>query len=180
MDSLCFAESYYYVESKTTRIENVCQPIALNDKLMEATHTDSQFAKIIPLMSSKEKLKQRKVKAVCDNTNPMLISMLKSMQNMFFSFYSFRNEYHLKSPPYCGTYLAKIQEAGVTEIINPNRQVMQPYSTLVNEALINLSETLIIIMTHFLTKKMMKLRKSFIIWQVMFWKNMIKLVSLRE
>ena len=61
---------------------------------------------------------------------------------MYFSFYSFRNEYHLKSPPYCGTYLAKIQEAGVIEIINPNRQVMQPYSILVNEASTSLLETL--------------------------------------
>ena len=66
MDSLCFAEflSYYYVQSKTTRIENDCQSVVLNDELIEANHADSQFAKIIPLISSKEKLKQRKAKGV--------------------------------------------------------------------------------------------------------------------
>ena len=43
MDSLCFAEflSYYYVESKAARIENDCQPVVLNDELMEANLTDS-------------------------------------------------------------------------------------------------------------------------------------------
>lgn len=66
MDSLCFADflSYYYVQSKTTRIENDCQSAVLNDELIEINHADSQFAKIISLMSSKEKLKQRKAKAV--------------------------------------------------------------------------------------------------------------------
>ena len=61
---------------------------------------------------------------------------------MLFSFYLFRNEDHLKSFTYCGTYLAKLQETFVLEIINYNRQVVEPYSTLVNEALITLSETL--------------------------------------
>ena len=54
MHSLCFAEflSYYYVQSKTAKIENDCQPVVLNDELMEANHADSQFAKIIPLTES--------------------------------------------------------------------------------------------------------------------------------
>ena len=38
--------------------------------------------------------------------------------------------------------MAKLQETVVLEIINYNRQVVEPYSTLVNEALITLSETL--------------------------------------
>ena len=53
MDLLCFAEflSSCYVQSKTIRIENDYQPVVLNDELMEANHADSQFAKIISLMS---------------------------------------------------------------------------------------------------------------------------------
>lgn len=58
--------------------------------------------------------------------------------HVLFSFY-LRNEYHLKSPPYIGTYLAKLQEPGVLEVINSDRQVMELFNILVNEALINLS-----------------------------------------
>lgn len=63
---LSFTEflSYYYVQSKTARFENDCQPAILNDEIMEVNHADSQFAKMIPLTTSKEKLKQRKLKAV--------------------------------------------------------------------------------------------------------------------
>ena len=48
-DSLCFLEflSYYYGQSKTARVENGCQPVLLNDELIEANHADNQFAQII-------------------------------------------------------------------------------------------------------------------------------------
>ena len=67
IDQLCFAEflSLYYVDAKQLEIsENDSQPVVLNDELMNSNHEESIFPKIVPLMSSKEKLKCRKVKAV--------------------------------------------------------------------------------------------------------------------
>ena len=52
---------YYYVPSKSAAIENGCQPIVLKDELMKANHVNGQFFKIVPVMSLKEKIKQRKV-----------------------------------------------------------------------------------------------------------------------
>ena len=57
--------------------------------------------------------------------------------------YPFRNEEYLKSPPYIGTYLAKLQEPGVLDTVNRHRKIMEPFSSLVNEALLNLSEGVI-------------------------------------
>ena len=50
--------------------------------------------------------------------------------HLLFSFYPFRNEEYLKSPPFIRTYLTKLQEPGVLET----------FSSLVNEVLLNLSE----------------------------------------
>ena len=64
IDQLCFAEflSPYYVDAKQVEIsENDSQPLVLNDELMDSNHEESILPKIVPLMSSKEKLKCRKV-----------------------------------------------------------------------------------------------------------------------
>ena len=56
--------SYYYVPSKRVNIKNNCQPMVLNDELI-ANHVYGEFVKkTVPLMSSKEKVKQMKVRVV--------------------------------------------------------------------------------------------------------------------
>ena len=67
IDSQCFAEFlfFYYLQSKLRpELHNESQPALLDDELMETNHLDPHLIKTIPLMSSKEKLKCRKVKAV--------------------------------------------------------------------------------------------------------------------
>ena len=67
IDLLCLAEflSYYYVQSRfKPESQNDCQLVVLDDELMETKYFDSQYIKTIPLSSSKEKSKCRKVKAV--------------------------------------------------------------------------------------------------------------------
>ena len=46
---------------------------------------------------------------------------------MLFSFYPFRIEEYLKSPPITGTYFEKLQETGLLDVINRNRPMMEPF-----------------------------------------------------
>ena len=64
---------------------------------------------------------------------------------MLFSFYPFRIEEYLKLPPITGTYFKKLQEPGVLDVINRNRRnraIMEPFSDVVDEVLLNLQSTL--------------------------------------
>ena len=65
-DNLYFAKflSYYYVQPKLRlSTNNDSQPVVLSDELLETNHADCQFINIIPIMSSEEKLKCRKIRA---------------------------------------------------------------------------------------------------------------------
>lgn len=53
-----------------------------------------------------------------------------------FMYYPFRSECELRGKE-CGTYMEKLHEPGVLEIINRNKQVIQPYCELVETALNN-------------------------------------------
>ena len=57
---------------------------------------------------------------------------------MLFSFYPFRDEAYLKSPPMTGTYVVKLQEPGVMDIINRNKATVEPFGEVVDQALSNL------------------------------------------
>ena len=84
-------------------------------------HTENNFPKTIPLASSKDKLKCRKVKAVLRYYEPSAhISVEQYAHHLLFKFYPFRNKEHLKSPPFSGTYFKKFQESVVTEIVDGN------------------------------------------------------------
>ena len=52
-------------------------------------------------------------------------------------FYPFRNEDDLKSGN-SGTYHEKLQEPGVLDVVNRNKQIFEPYGDLVDSALLNL------------------------------------------
>ena len=63
LDSLCFVEflRFCYVASNTKFTENDYQPEELSNELIEYIHNiDHIYPKVIPLMSSKEKLKCHK------------------------------------------------------------------------------------------------------------------------
>ena len=69
------------------------------------------------------------------------IEMLKDMLTIyFFSFYPFRHEGELNYPPVSGTYVLKLQQRGVLDVVNRNRHVMEPYSDIVDDVLVNLCE----------------------------------------
>ena len=89
---------------------------------METNHVDPQLIKTIPLMSSKEKLKCGKVKAVLRYHVPNAHRNAEEYShNLRFSFYPFRHEGESKYPPVSGTYLLKFQQPGVLDVVNRNR-----------------------------------------------------------
>ena len=114
------------------------QPVILDDELLETHHKDCNYPKEIPLMSSTEKLKCRKVKAVLRYYQPNPNKAFETYAHLLsVSFYPFRNEEELKSPPVTGSYRAKLLEPGVINIINRNKATMEPFSELVDQALLS-------------------------------------------
>ena len=89
-------------------------------------------------MSSNEKLKCRKIKAVLryhvpnPNRNPEQYT-----HHLLFSFYPFRDEGNLKHTPFSWNYLAKLQQPEVLNVVNQNKLVMEPFLDFVDAALAN-------------------------------------------
>ena len=139
--NLFFSEflSLFYLKSRTTKdLENDYQSVILDDELLETHHKDSNYPKEIPVITSKEKLKCRKVKAVLQyyQLNPNK-AFETYAHHLFFLFYPFQNEEELKSPPVTESYQAKLLQPGVINIINRNKATMEPFSELVDQDLLS-------------------------------------------
>ena len=109
-------------------IENDCQPVLLDDGFIEINHGKSNFLKVIQLISSKDKLTCRKVKAVLRYHEPSAHkSMDQYAHHLLFTFY-----------PFSGTYFGKLQKLGLMEIVDRYKSLLEPYGEMVNKALSNL------------------------------------------
>ncbi|XP_057310266.1 uncharacterized protein LOC130648243 [Hydractinia symbiolongicarpus] len=146
IDTLCYAQflANYYVKLKPNDAQNDNQPEILVDEIMEANHSSSMLPKTVLLMSSvKETLTCRKVKAVLRMHCPKIEKHPEGFaHHHLFMYYPFRSECELRGKE-CGTYMEKLHEPGVLEIINRNKQVIQPYGELVETALNNLRSDLL-------------------------------------
>ena len=110
---------------------------------MEENHTACNYPGTIPLMNSKEKLKCRQVNAVLRYHVPNHHKFPeKYAHHLLFMFYPFHNEQHSISDN-SGTYSEKLQEPGVIDIVNRNKQIFEPFGDLVESALLNLRTNLI-------------------------------------
>ena len=110
----------------------------IDDEVLETHHKDSNYPKEIPLISSKEKLKLRKVKAVLRYYQPNSNKAFETYaHHLLFSFYPFCNKEELKLPPVTGSYRAKLLEPGVINITNRNKATMEPFSELFDRALMS-------------------------------------------
>ena len=45
-------------------------------------------------------------------------------------------------PPVSGTYLLKLQQPSVLDVVNRNRHIMEPYSDIADDALLNFCENI--------------------------------------
>ena len=133
LDSFCFAQFLRYYSLKHTEI-NDCQPNELTDDLIESNHPLINYPKTIPLMNSSEKLNCRKVPLVLKYYEP---NKEKSPEDyahhLLFLFYPFRKEEQLMSD-ISQSYVEKLNEAGVIDIVNRNRQNIEPFSEMVHQA----------------------------------------------
>ena len=106
LNNRCYAEflAYYYLDISKKDEENDNQPIILNDELMEE-HNTCTYPSAVPLMSSKEKLKCRKFRAVLRYHVPNQHKYPeKYAHHLLFMYYPFRSESELLD----NTYLHKL------------------------------------------------------------------------
>ena len=137
LNSFCYAEflRFYYLAPNAKFKENDYQPEELVDELMEEIdNIDHIYPKVIPLMSSKEKLKCRKIPFVLQFYVPNEQTQPEEYaHHMLFMYYPFRNENDLKSgnPP---TYSNKLRESNVISLVNQNRARIEPFATIIDDA----------------------------------------------
>ena len=135
LDSFCFAEFLrcYYLASGESK-DNDYQPKILQDDLIEYNHVlQNNYPKQIPLMSSNEKLKLRKVPYVLKyhtldkHTHPE-----EYAHHMLFMYFPLRDENELK---YSNSFNEKLTSPDVLETVNLNRIKVELYAVLVEDAL---------------------------------------------
>ena len=92
-------------------------------------------------MSSKEKLKRRKVRAVLwyyfPNPNR---SSKQYVHHLLFSFYLFRDKGNLRHPQISGNYIPKLQQPEILNVVTQNKLVMECFSDFVDAASANVSQ----------------------------------------
>ena len=95
IDKLCYAEflSNYYLILKPIEGTNDNQPEILTDNLILINHEAMLLPKTVPLMSTKEKLQCRRVKAILRYHTPNRVKHPeKYSHHVLFMFYPFRKE----------------------------------------------------------------------------------------
>ena len=122
---------------KTKPTENDLQPEELVDKITEPNHSIINSHPEVLILSSGERLHYCKVELVLRYHVPNKFKdPVGYAHHLLFMFYPFRDECKLKvgeSP----SYSSKLNEAGVLEIANNNKKLVEPYSDLVNAAFLN-------------------------------------------
>ena len=138
VDQLCLAEfaSYYYtcyfpIEDQT----NDNQPIVLTDQILEDQQpSHGQLPVKIPLMSKRETMKCRKVKAVLRfHTSNKTTEPEKYCHYLLMLYFPLRKESDLIGNE--GTYASRPHDAYVRQTVNKNQIVFEPYAEAVDEAL---------------------------------------------
>ena len=132
LNTMCLAVfmAYYYLDTKNKDQENDNQPVILNHEIMEENYTH-MFPPIVPLMTSKEKVKCRKVRAVLRFHVPSRNKYPERYaHHILLLYYPFRSESELL----VNTYLEKLSQPGVLDIVNQNKQNIEPFAELVDEA----------------------------------------------
>ena len=142
---MCYAQffSHYYLKPKPNVDEdNDNQPEVLSEEVMDENSETCSYPKIIPLMSSKEKLQCRKVKSVLRYNSPNQNKFSEKFAHyMLFMYYPFRNESDLKNVT-TGFYIDKLNELGVIDVINANTSIFEFFGDLVDSALHNMRTNL--------------------------------------
>jgi len=147
LNDLCFAQfcANYQLDNSVNydEILNDNQPIVLNDLLIEENHENGTLPKVVPLMSSKQTLKCRKVKKVLRSYTPNKNKYPeKYAHHLLMLYYPFRNEeIDLKQN---SLFLDKLSDPIVLTIVNKNKEIFEPSAELVDAALRTYREDIIL------------------------------------
>ena len=130
---MCFAEFLRLYYLKRDLVSNDNLPVELTDPYIENNHFPStNYSKVIPLMSSKDKRQCRKVPFVLRYHVPSKEKYPeKYSYHLLQLFCPFRDEMELKGK-YLGTYKEKISEPGVVDIVNANKLLIELDGDLVD------------------------------------------------
>ena len=135
LDEFCYAEflSYYYLDTKPLpAATNDCQPEVLDD---DDSDKPLQYPKIIPLMSSKERMCCRNVKKVLRYHTPNpAVNAEAYAHHLLILFYPFRKESDLLCEDNL-TYISKLNNEEVTVTVNRNKMIFEPWGELVESSL---------------------------------------------
>lgn len=143
LNDMCYATfcANYVLDTKKTIDNNDWQPVVLDETVNETNHDDLSFPKSVPLMSSKEKLKCRKVPKVLRYYTPNQHKFPeKYAHHILMLFYPFRSEEtDLKLSD---SYVLKLNEPAVIEVVNRNKHIFEPDADLVELVLQNYRDDL--------------------------------------
>ena len=138
VDDLCLAEfaACYYEDYKPIEDRhNDNQPVVLTDQILENQHSSSQILPTkISLMTKKETMKCRKVKAVIRFHKPRKATdPEKYFHHVLMLYFPWREESDLIGPN--GTYASKLHDPLMRQTVNRNQTSFEPYGEAVEEAL---------------------------------------------
>ena len=138
LDLMSFSEfvTFFHLSFNSKFTDNDYQPEELLDEFLGGNHKSYVlYLKVIPLMSSKEKLKCWKVPSILKLYDPNQETKLEEYAHyLLFMYYPFRNEEDLKlgnSAPYTN----KLKDPDVTEVIKVNRRRTEPFGKTAGDAL---------------------------------------------
>ena len=121
--------------TQITTNENDYQQEQLTDHFIQENLTlQHNYPNVVPLMSSKEKLKCRKTPVVLQYYEPNRHVLPEyCYHHILFMYYPIRRKDELKgrNPP---TYSQKFNESEVAAAVNRNRRLIEPHTELVDEA----------------------------------------------
>ena len=141
LDAFCFAEfsRCYYLPSHPKYKENDYQPEELDDEIVEdISNSDYLYPKDIKLLSN-EKIKCRKTPYVLQYYVPNKETKPEEYaHHMLFMYYLFRDEKEQLSgdPP---TNASKLSDSGVIDLVIQNYSLVEPYATIIDNAILRLS-----------------------------------------
>ena len=136
-ENLCYALFIKRYQLLPKPIDNDSQPEVLDDKLFEVNHFTTDSYPDVLILSSGERLYHRKVELVLRYHVPNKLKDPEGYAHHLLSmFYQFCDECELKvGKP--SSFSPKLSEPGVIEVINNNKNLVQPYRNLVNDAFLN-------------------------------------------
>ena len=140
IENMCLASFMSLYEKNYKPTENDSQPVVLDDDVMNENHQlMANFPKSLTLLST-EKMKLRKVRKVLRFYEPNNSKDAEGYAHHLLMFYfPYRNENDLLTN---NSYIETLRNTNVTQVVESNKSIFEPYSGMVDNAFLNFQEVL--------------------------------------